>query len=58
MDGGDIDPTDPRALLVRHEREGRVYGSTSVSLVGLGVGEVRYDFTANPGKHAVWREIT
>ena len=37
MDGGDIDPTDPRALLVRHERDGRVYGSTSVSLVGLGV---------------------
>ncbi len=57
MDGGDIDPTDPRALLVRHERDGRVYGSTSVSLVGLGVDEVRYDFTANPGKHAVWREI-
>ena len=57
MDGGDVDPTDPRALLVRHVRADRVYGSTSVSLVGLGIEGVRYDFTANPGKHAVWAEI-
>jgi hypothetical protein len=57
LDGGDIDPTDPRALIVRHVHGDRVYGSTSVSLVGLGTAGVRYDFTANPGKQAVWHEI-
>lgn len=57
LDGGGLDPTDPRALLIRHERAGKVYGSTSVSLVALGSAGVRYDFTAAPGRAATWQEI-
>jgi hypothetical protein len=54
MTGGGLDPADPRALLVRRELNGLVYGSTSVTLVGLGVDGVRYDFRAVPGP---WQEI-
>jgi hypothetical protein len=58
MSGGDVDPADPRALLVRHERAGRTYGSTSVSLVALGAdGTVRYDFGVNPGRRTAWAEV-
>jgi Transport and Golgi organisation 2 len=60
MAGGNpvrVDPTDPRALIVRHEVGDRVYGSTSVTLVALGEQAVRYDFTANPGYDAVWSEV-
>jgi hypothetical protein len=39
---------DPRALIIRHEHEGRVYGSGSLALVGIGTGHVRYDFSSTP----------
>jgi hypothetical protein len=60
--GGDgIDPADPRALLVRHIVEGRVYESGSASLVALGAAAldaaVRFDFTAPPGAGASWYEV-
>jgi hypothetical protein len=56
--GGDgLAPTDPRALLVRVEFEGRVYGSTSASLVALGPTAVRYDFCPDPLGRTGWREI-
>ncbi len=54
--GDGLDPGDERALLVRKEVEGRLYGSTSASLVALSAGEVRYDFTATPAGPA-WRPI-
>jgi hypothetical protein len=57
MAGGDLEPTDPRALIVRHQVGDRVYGSTSVTLVALDEDGVRYDFTANPGPHATWSTI-
>jgi Transport and Golgi organisation 2 len=57
--GGDgLDPADARALIVRRSVEGRAYGSTSASLVALAPHAVRYDFTADPGPHAHWYEIT
>jgi Transport and Golgi organisation 2 len=46
MTGGDLDPTDPRALLIRREFDGLVYGSTSVTLVALAEEGLRYDFRA------------
>jgi len=54
MTGGNLDPTDPRALLIRREFDGLVYGSTSVTLLALGTETVRYDFRAVPGP---WTEI-
>jgi hypothetical protein len=56
--GDDLAPDDPRALIVRRtitpdlgagaEFVGRIYGSTSASLVALGRDRVRYDFSATP----------
>ena len=39
---------DPRALVVRKEFEGKVYGSGSATLVAISADGVRYDFTATP----------
>ena len=49
--GGDgLDPADPAAIVVgRDLPDGRVYGSTSMTLIGLGDGAVRYDFQPRPG---------
>lgn len=56
--GGDgLDPADPRALVVRREVEGRIYGSTSASLVALSPTSVRYDFTPTPGRDAPWAPV-
>jgi hypothetical protein len=54
---GDLDPTDPRALVVRRSVAGRGYGSTSASLVGLSRGGARYDFTTRPGGDEFWYEV-
>ncbi len=45
-DGLPVD--DPRALLIRVEHEGRVYGSGSLALVGIAPDAVRYDFSPTP----------
>lgn len=55
--GHDLDPADPRALLVRREIDGRTYGSTSASLVGLSVEGVRYDFSAAPTEVDAWTVV-
>jgi hypothetical protein len=56
--GGDgLAPDDPRALIVAHHHRGASYGSTSATLLALGDGMIRYDFTANPGPHAEWRDV-
>jgi hypothetical protein len=58
MDGDGLSPDDPRALLVRHDLgDGRVYGTTSVSLVALAPDGVRYDFTGRPGVPGTWYPV-
>jgi hypothetical protein len=48
--GDGLDPADPAAIVVgKNLPDGRVYGSTSMTLIGLGDGAVRYDFQARPG---------
>jgi hypothetical protein len=55
--GGGVDPAAPEALIVRRTFGDRTYGSTSATLVALGPGGVRYDFTGTPGPGATWREV-
>jgi hypothetical protein len=55
--GDGLDPTDPRALIVAHDVGGRRYGSSSVCLVGLGRGAVRYDFSSTPGRQDGWTVV-
>jgi uncharacterized protein with NRDE domain len=58
LDGGGLAPDDPRALIVRRDLgEGRVWGTTSTSLVALWPDTVRYDFTGTPGDAAAWRPV-
>jgi hypothetical protein len=53
------DPTEPGAIIVRRELpDGRVYGSTSVSLVALSKdGSLRYDFQPVPADSATWYSV-
>jgi hypothetical protein len=47
--GDGLDPLDQRALLVRRDfGEGRIWGSSSISLVALHPAGARYDFSAVP----------
>ena len=55
--GDGLDPGEPGALLVRREFDGRQYGSTSVSLVALSPGAVRYDFSGSPWDRDAWRPV-
>jgi transport and Golgi organization protein 2 len=57
MNGAGVAASDPRALIVRHEIAGRVYGTTSVSLVSLSPEGARYDFTGTPGERARWYPV-
>jgi hypothetical protein len=57
LSGSGVDPAAPEALVVRRTFAGRTYGSTSATLVALGPGGVRYDFTGTPGPAATWREV-
>jgi hypothetical protein len=58
LDGDDIAPDDPRALIVRRDLgDGRVWGTTSTSLIALWPDAVRYDFTGTPGDAAAWRTV-
>jgi hypothetical protein len=42
-------------LIVRRDLGGgRTWGTTSVSLVALAPGWLRYDFTAHPGDESSW----
>jgi hypothetical protein len=59
INGDGLAPDDPRALIVLHDLgEGRVWGTTSISLVALASGEVRYDFNASPGDPSAWTPVT
>jgi Transport and Golgi organisation 2 len=55
--GDGLDPTTPGALLVRRELAGHRYGSTSVTLVALAPGAVRYDFTGAPWQRDAWQPV-
>ena len=57
--GGDgLSDTDPAAIVVRHELpDGRVYGTTSVSLVALGARSLRYDFEPVPADPTTWYSV-
>ena len=58
LDGDGITPGDPRALILRRDLgDGRVWGTTSTSLVALWPDAVRYDFTGAPGDPAAWRSV-
>ena len=56
--GGD-DQGEAGAIIVRHELpDGRVYGTTSVSLVALARdGRLRYDFQSVPGDSTTWYSV-
>ena len=55
--GDGLEPHDPRALIVHREIEGRIYRSTSASLVALSGRGVRYDFTAEPTNPMAWDAV-
>ena len=58
MNGDAISPDDPRALIVRHDLGGgRIYGTTSISLVALTQDGMRYDFTGRPGDPDAWYPV-
>jgi hypothetical protein len=58
LNGDGLATGDPRALIVRRDLgDGRVYGSTSVSLVALSATAVRYDFTGRPGDPGAWQPV-
>lgn len=56
--GDGLDPTDPAAIIVRQDLpDGRVYGTTSVTLVALADDAVRYDFQSYPGSQDGWHPV-
>jgi hypothetical protein len=58
LNGDGIGPDDPRALIVRRDLGGgRIWGTTSISLVALSPEAVRYDFTAAPGDPDSWYPV-
>lgn len=57
LEGGGVDALDDRALLVRREFGERTWGTTSVTLVGLRSGGVRYDFSGAPGDAGAWTAV-
>lgn len=57
LSGDGLAPTDPRGLLIEHDVDGVVYGSSSASLVAVSArGDTRYDFTPTP-RTPHWVEI-
>lgn len=58
LNGDGLPPDDPRALIVRRDLgDGRIWGTTSISLVALTPDGLRYDFTATPGDPAAWYPV-
>jgi hypothetical protein len=57
-DGDGLDPAEPRALIVRRDfGDGRIWGTTSVSLVALTRDGARFDFSPRPGDPAAWASV-
>ena len=58
LNGAGLSPDDPRALIVRRDLgDGRIWGTTSISLIALTPDGIRYDFTAAPGDPAGWYPV-
>jgi len=58
LNGDGLDPADQRALIVRRDLGGgRIWGTSSISLVALSGDAVRYDFTAEPGDAGAWYQV-
>jgi hypothetical protein len=63
VNGGDLDAGDSHALVRTYEKEGRVRGTTSSSLIALGVRPsgaprvCRYDHTDSPGDPQGWHSM-
>lgn len=57
LDGDGLDPSDPRALVVRREIDGRTYRSTSATLIALADAGVRYEFSTEPSDPFAWRRV-
>lgn len=58
VNGGGVPRFDHRALLPQLDLGGgRVWGTTSVSLVALSPSEARYDFSADPGAADAWTRV-
>jgi hypothetical protein len=59
LTGDGLATDDPRALIVRRDLgDGRIWGTTSISLVALWPGgPPRYDFTARPGDPDAWYPV-
>ena len=56
--GDGLDPGDPRAIVARRILpDGRVWGTTSLSLVALAADGLRYDFQAQVGAMAGWYPV-
>jgi Transport and Golgi organisation 2 len=56
--GDGLDQADPRAIIARRNLpDGQVWGSTSVTLVGLAADGLRYDFQARPGDIGGWHPV-
>ena len=56
--GDGLDPADEAGIIVRRVLpDGRVHGSTSVTLVALSADGVRYDFQPHPGSADGWYPV-
>ena len=56
--GDDRDLADPGAIIARRELpDGRLWGTTSVTLVALAPDRIRYDFQASPGSGTGWYPV-
>ena len=56
--GDDRELTDPSAIIARRDLpDGQIWGSTSVTLVGLAPDTLRYDFQASPGSPGGWYPV-
>jgi hypothetical protein len=53
-DGDGLAPDDPRAIRRRELRDGRLWGTSSLSLVEIGTGGLRYDFRTAAGE---WHRV-
>jgi Transport and Golgi organisation 2 len=56
--GDGLDPGEPAAIVARRDLpDGRVWGSTSVTLVALAADALRYDFQPRPGDPDGWYPV-
>lgn len=58
LNGDGLSPDDDSALIVRRDLgAGRLWGTTSISLVAMSPGGLRYDFTGRPGDPGSWYPV-